>query len=337
VSLRFLIRRFVFLVLTLLGATVLVFLLSYAAPGDPARAALGIYASEESVAHYRAERGLDRPLVVQYVIYMRHLFRGDLGDSILSDTPVVTELRQSLPATIELMVPSLVFATVVGMGLGVLGARYVNRWPDHISRLVAVFGMAMPPFWLGVLLQLIFYRWLGWLPIGRRLSPVAMAPPTVTGLITVDALIAGDYDVFVQALSHLVLPAFTLSVVDLATLARVSRSTLLDVLHQQYIQVAHSKGLSERIVLMRHAMRNALIPLVTLIGLMIGRLIGGAIIVENIFAWPGLGRRVVNSLIHLDRPMVAGFALLMGVTYGMSNLLVDVMYQVLDPRVKGQS
>ncbi|OFV81271.1 MAG: hypothetical protein A2W26_06125 [Acidobacteria bacterium RBG_16_64_8] len=333
---RFLLRRLAYLVLVLLGTTAVVFALSYVAPADPARAALGLYASEESVARYRAEHGLNRPLPIQYAVYLTRLLSGDLGISILSGRPVIDDLRKALPATLELIVPSLIFAVVVGIGLGALGALKANRWQDTVARLAAVFGMSMPVFWLGVVLQLILFGRLGWLPIGGRLPHTEIGTTVITGLVTVDALLAGRLDLFLTALRHLVLPAFTLSLVNLATLARITRSALLDVLHQPYVQVAYSKGLTRSLVVRRHAFPNAMIPLITLIGLMIGRSLGGAVIVETIFSWPGIGRQVVGALIQLDVPVVAAFALLMGVAYGIANMLVDVSYFVIDPRVRYQ-
>ena len=311
-----------------------IFVLSHIAPSDPARAALGLYASQESVDRYRAEHGLDRPLPVQYAIYMRNLLRGDLGVSILTGRPVVDDLKRALPATIELIVPSFVFSLLVGMTLGGFAALHVNHWPDHVSRFLAVFGMSMPVFWLGVVLQLVFFAHMRWLPSSGRLPALVMAPPGVTGLITVDALLAGQYGVFLTALKHLVLPAFTLSLVNLATLARISRSVLLEVLHLPYITVAYAKGQRESKVVIDHAVPNALIPLVTIIGIMVGQSLGGAIIVETIFAWPGIGRQVVDALIQLDVPMVTAFALLMAISYGITNLLVDVSYVILDPRIR---
>jgi len=328
----FLARRVIFQLIVLLSITFFVFLLAQVAPADPARAALGPYATEESVELYRVVRGLDRPVFVQYFIYLRYLIRGDLGTSIVSGRPVTSELRTALPATVELVLPSLFISTIFGVLLGLIGPPYVNRWPDHLSRFLSVFGMAMPAFWLGVALQVIFFGRLGWLPLSGRLPIDATSLPEITRLVTVDALLAGRLDLFFAGLKHL--PAITLSLVNIATLARITRSSLLDVLSQPYISVARSKGLPELRVLLRHAFPNVLIVLLTVTGLMIGQTLAGTVVVEFIFNWPGLGRQVVQAMIQLDKPIVLAFALLMGAVYGVTNILLDVSYGFVDPRVR---
>jgi peptide/nickel transport system permease protein len=332
--LAYIARRLAFLLLVVLGTIVLIFAMSYVAPADPARAALGLYATQEAVEQYRRERGLDQPIPVQFLVYLQHVLQGDLGTSILTGRPVVDEFAEAVPATIELLVPSLVLSTVVGLALGMIGAVRRNSLADAASRVIAVFGMSMPVFWFGVVLQIAFFLWLGWLPFGRRLDPAEIAPPAVTGLITVDSLIAGDISLFISAVKHLILPVLCLSLLSVAEMTRMTRSALLDVLGQDYILVARSKGLSGRSVLFGHALKNALIPLVTVLGLQIGRALGGAVIVETIFSWPGIGRQVVNALIKLDLPMVAAYGMLVSLAYGLANLLVDLSYTLIDPRIR---
>jgi peptide/nickel transport system permease protein len=320
--------------LVLLCALVFVFLMSHAIPSDPARMALGEIASEEAVQRYREEHGLDRPLIVQFGYYLSNLVRGDLGRSILTTRPVLEELREGIPATIELVVPALIFATLFGIAFGAISAIYSGRAIDQIARLVSLFGMSMPVFWLGLVVQLLFYRWLGILPVGRRLAGDIAPPPDVTGLYLVDSVFAGQFDVFLDAGLHLILPVFVLSLDSMAMIARFARTSILEVLQSDYIRTAYSKGLSQRQVMLRHALRNALIPVVTIIGIRLGAMLGGAIIVETIFSWPGVGRRAFQSLLSLDYPMVMGFTLWMVLVYGMVNLIVDLLYPMIDPRIR---
>jgi len=226
----FLLRRFAFLLLTLLGAVTFTFTLATLVPSDPARAALGPDATETQVANYRRERGLDQPLPVQYLRYLTAITRGDFGTSIVTRTPVIDDLRTFVPATVELLIPSLAIAVVFGFALGVAAAFYRGTWVDQASRLISLIGLSMPVFWLGLVLQLLFFRLLGWFPAGGRLATVLIPPPTVTGLYTVDAAIVGRWDLFLSASHHLVLPAFALSTLTLGIVARMTRSSLLDVL-----------------------------------------------------------------------------------------------------------
>jgi peptide/nickel transport system permease protein len=327
-------RRLAYLVVVLAGMTFLIFMMSTVAPEDPARSALGPYAPEEAVQMYRREHGLNEPILVQYWIYMNRLVRGDLGLSVLTSRPVAEEFGRALPATIELVLPSLILAVVGGVILGTIAATKRNAWPDSVARLVSIFGMSMPIFWFGLVLQLIFFLWLGWLPVGRRLPAATFNTPGPTGLLTVDSLLAGDLGLFITAVRHLILPVLAISVVNLAEMTRMTRSVLVDVLNQDYIRTAHSKGLRLRVVLLRHAMRNALIPLVTVFGFMLGRAVGGSVIVETIFTWPGVGRQAIDALIRLDLPMVTAFALMMATAFGVINLIVDLSYAAIDPRIR---
>lgn len=333
---RYIVRRLILLLLVLLGASALVFLLAQAIPADSAREALGEYASNEQVEAYRQERGLDKPIVVQYVIYLEHLLAGDLGTSIVSGDPVLEELKRYLPATIELMALAVAIFVGIGVPLGIVSAVRRGEGVDQFSRLVALFGMSMPVFWLGLMLQIIFYARLGLLPLGQRLGVEFPVPPAVTGLYTIDSLLAGQLHAFWDAAKHLILPAFALSMGGLASTARITRSCLLEVLRTDYVRTARAKGLAERTVTYRHALRTALIPVVTSAGLHVGHMFGGAVLTETIFAWPGMGRWAVAGLARADLPVVMGFALFACLMYSLVNLLVDLSYGLIDPRARAE-
>lgn len=333
--LRFLLRRTLFLSVVVLGALAVVFAMAHVIPADPARAALGQDASEEQVAAYRRQVGLDEPLWWQFLRYLGRLARGDLGTSIVTGNRVAEDLRDAVPATVELVLPSIVVSLAAGTVLGVVSAVWRGRLVDHGSRVASILGMSLPVFWFGLVLQLVFYKHLGWLPAGGRLSIMAIPPEAVTGLYTVDALLAGDRALFLEACRHLVLPVVTLSTVSVATVARITRASLLDVLGRDYVRTARAKGLSERVTTYKHALRNALIPVVTVFGLRVGIMLGGAVLTESIFAWPGIGRYAFYGLRQLDLPVVSAFVVYVTVAYAVLNMLVDASYSLLDPRIRG--
>jgi len=327
-------RRLALLAVVLLGVSLLTFIISHAIPGDPARLLAGQRASDEVVEQIRRTHGLDQPLPVQYVRYVSGLLKGDLGRSIRTGRPVAEDLARFFPATLELVVTALTLAVVVGVPLGVWSASRQNTWVDHISRGVSVAGVSMPLFWLGVVALTVLYGRLGWLPGSGRLSPFALPPPTVTGLYTVDALIAGQWNTFVEAVRHLVLPAGCLAFVHVGLVARQVRSNVLEVLSQDYIRTAEAYGVPPRRVLYRHALRNSLVPTLTVVGLALGDLLAGAVVTETIFAWPGMGSYVVDSIASLDFPAIMGFTLLVATGYTVINLLVDLLTLKLDPRIR---
>ena len=327
-------RRLLQMVIVIFTGLVFVFSLSHIVPSDPARAAMGQFAAEASVEKYRHEHGLDRPVHEQFVNYMSRLLKGDLGKSILTTRDVSEELFSTVPATVELVVPSLLLSSFLGIAFGVISAAYSGKSIDHSSRLISLFGMSMPVFWFGLALQLLFFRWLDLLPIGQRLSQGLSPPPQVTGLYTVDSLVVGNWPVFWDAVEHLVLPVFVLSLGPLAIISRIARTTMLEQLSSDYIRTARSKGLTHWKVLLKHGLPNTLIPIVTIIGLQFGSMLGGTVIVETIFSWPGIGRRAVQSLRALDFPVVMGFTLYMILVYSVVNLIVDLSYYIIDPRVK---
>jgi peptide/nickel transport system permease protein len=332
--LRFLARQAFFLGLIVVGALMIVFLMAQFIPSDPARAALGPDASQEQVDQYRREVGLDDPLWLQFVRYLGRLARGDLGVSIVTRNPVADDLRETVPATIELVGPSIVLSFALGIGLGAISAVWRGRVADHTARLLSVLGMSLPVFWFGLVLQLVFYKYLGWLPAGGRLPLTAVPPETVTGLYTVDALVAGDWPGLREALRHLVLPVITLSMVSVAAIARITRASLLDVLGRDYVRTARAKGLSEPVTTGKHALRNAMIPVVIVFGMRVGIMLGGAVLTESIFAWPGVGRYAFYGLRQLDLPVVSAFVVYVTLAYALVNVLVDASYSLLDPRIR---
>ncbi len=327
-------RRLLAAIPVLLGVSVLAFLISHAIPGDPARLIVGPKASKEAVEAIRKEHGLDRPLPVQYLHFLGGLLTGDLGRSIRNHRPVTEDLADYFPATLELTLASLLLCLSVGIPLGILAAVQRNRFADHAARVVSVVGVSTPVFWLGLMLLLLFYRHLSWLPGSGRLDVTSAPPPGVTGLYVVDALVAGDWPLLREALSHLILPAFCLSYVYLAIITRIVRSSMIAVLGQDYITTARANGLSAARVVFKHAFKNSLIPTVTIVGLSLGELLGGAILTETIFAWPGMGKYVVDSVNSLDFPAIMGFTLVASTAYVAINLGVDVLYAFLNPRIR---
>jgi len=330
----YIIRRLFLIIPTLIGVTVITFTISRLIPGDPIAVSLGPHASQEEIQSVRAKWGLDKPLHVQYVLYIRNLTRGDLGTSIHSKRPVLEDLKDFLPATFELTTASMFLSIVLGIPIGIIAAVKKNRWPDFVTRLYALAGVSMPVFWLGLLLLLIFYFKLGWLPGVGRLDPRLSPPTSITGLYLVDSLITANWSVFFDALKHILLPAFSLSCVIMATISRMTRASMLEVMTENYIKAARARGLSERMVIYRHALKNSLIPVVTIIGVMYGVCLAGAVLTETIFSWPGLGRYAVKGITFLDFDAIMGFTLVATLIYVFLNLIVDVAYLVIDPRIK---
>ena len=326
-------RRLGFLVLVLLGISLITFLLSHVVPADPARLYAGPRASAAAVAAVRRQFGLDQPLPAQYARYLGGLLHGDFGPSLTSHRPVAADLRDYQPATVELTLAALVLILAAGLPLGVLSGVWPGSLVDGIGRLVSITGVAVPAFWLGLMAQLLLFDQLGWFPSGGRLDPNTAPPQGPTGLYTVDSLLHGDAPLFAQSLWHLLLPAAVLGYGSLAVLTRQVRAGMLEVLSQDYVRTARSKGLRERSVIARHALRNAVLPATTVMGLQVGSLLGGALLVENVFAWPGLGRYATQATLNLDYNAVLGVTLVAASIYVAVNLTVDLLYAVLDPRV----
>jgi peptide/nickel transport system permease protein len=333
---EYVIRRLLLVPPLLLGVTLVTFLLSHSVPADPVSAHLGQSAQldEAIVAAFKREWGLDRPLHEQYLAYLDNLRQGKLGRSIVSKRPVEQDLAQYLPNTILLATAAILVAVVVGVPLGVISAVKRNHPIDHLVRAVALIGVSMPVFWLALVSLLIFYSWLDWAPGPGLLDNRFIAPPRVTGFLPIDAIVAGEWAVFWNALHHLMLPAVVLSSFSVGLIARVTRSSMLEIISQDYIRTARAKGLIERVVVIRHALRNALIPTVTVVGLAYGNQLGGAVLTETIFAWPGIGRYAYQAASSFDFPAVMGVTMLIAAIYIGVNLIVDILYGVLDPRIR---
>ncbi len=331
---RYILHRLVLIIPMLVGLTILTFTLSHVVPGDPALLAAGPQATPSMVEQIRHEFGLDKPLPIQYLDYLRGLLTGDWGRSILSRRPVTYDLRVYWPATFELVLAAMAIAVVLGIPLGIVAAVRRNGWIDQLSRVTSLLGVSLPAFWLALLLQWFVALKFGFLPIGGRIATGVQAPTHITGLYVVDSLLTGNLLAFESATIHLALPALTLAMAPLATITRMTRSSMLEVLGQDYIRTARAKGVEERIVIFRHAFRNAFMPTLTMIGLSLGWLMGGSVLVESIFDWPGIGLYAVNSALTLDFMPIMGITFIYGVAFSVINLAVDVIYAVVNPRIR---
>jgi peptide/nickel transport system permease protein len=333
---RFLLRRLAALVLLGIGITFVVFLLTQLVPGNAAVTNLGEQAAADpaAVAAFEEHYGLDKPLPVRYALYLGHLVTGDLGESALTRNAVRSDLATFVPATAELALLSIAIATVFGVGFGVIAAMRRNRLTDHALRVVSLGGISMPTFWIALVAVYVFFYRLGWFPGGGRLEPGTLSPPHVTGLFTIDAALDGQWDVVREALHHLVLPALVLAAFNVSLLTRYTRSAGLEVVSHDYVRAARAKGLPERVVVMRYILRAALPSVVTVLGLVFANVLTGAVLVENIFAWPGVGQYAYQAAINLDVPAIAGVSLFVAVVYVTVNFVVDVLYGVIDPRIR---
>lgn len=328
-------KRFVTVIPTLIGVVIVTFLLTRVMPGDPAAYFAGPAATPQSIAEVKKSLGLDRPWHEQFTRYVSDLMHGNLGNSLSTGQPVVTELKTRLPASAELTLSGLILSLCIAVPLGILAAMKQGSWIDHICRIVATAGVSLPVFFTGLLLVYIFYFRLGWAPspIGR-LDAFATAPPNVTGFYLIDALIARDLETFAAALSQLILPAVTLAIFSLAPIARITRASMLAVLASDFVRTARASGLSTRTVILVYAFRNAMLPVITTLGMVFSFLLGANVLVEKVFAWPGIGSYAVEALIASDFAPVQGFVLAMAVLYVALNLVIDVLYGVIDPRVR---
>jgi len=329
----FILRRLALLVPTLAGISVAVFLMIHLVPGDPAQAMLGERANAETLAALRYEMGLDQPLYRQFGRFVSDLLHGDLGRSFRTHEKVTTEVFRRFPATFELTMAAMAFAITGGLGLGLLAAVRRGSTIDYLSMGVATAGISMPVFWLALVLILLLAVQFPLFPISGRVSSHTFIE-SQTGISFIDALLAGDLQAFSDAVRHLTLPAITLGTIPLAVIARMTRSSLLEVLGEDYIRTAWAKGLPRRLVLLRHAVRNAFIPTLTVIALEFGYLLGGAIITETIYAWPGIGRWLFLAVLARDFRAVQGGVLLLAILFILINLLADVLYALLDPRIR---
>ena len=332
--LKMILRRLAGAIPNIVGVIIVTFLLTRALPGDPAAYFAGPSATTEAIEQIRKQLGLDKSLAHQFVLYVKELVRGDLGNSLSTGQPVMTEIRTRLPASLELTLCGLLFACVTAIPLGVLAATRPGSWVDHLCRMLATAGVSLPTFFTGLLLAYVCYFLLGISPspVGR-LDVSFPAPATVTGLYLLDSLIARDVETFLASASQLILPAVTLGLFVMAPLMRMTRASMLGVLSSDFIRTARASGLSGNKVLYTYAFRNALLPIVTTLGMVFSFLLGSNVLVEKVFAWPGIGSYVIEALVSSDYAPVQGFVLTMAMVYVLLNLFIDVMYGVIDPRV----
>jgi peptide/nickel transport system permease protein len=331
--LKYIAHRLGHLIPVLLGVSVLVFFGMHLVPGDVAQLLLGDKGTAADLQRLRHQLGLDQPIYVQYMRFLFGAVRGDFGVSLRTRQSAIWEIGQALPVTIELSLAALVFAVAFGLAIGVAAARRPHSLIDTGSMIGVLIGVSMPVFWTGILLLLVFGGILGWLPLGGILDE-GLTLRRITGMAILDGLLAGNGSAAASALRHLVLPAVALGVTSMATIARMARSTMLDVLTLDYVRTARAKGVGERQVVAHHALRNALLPVVTLIGLQLGLLLSGAVLTETIFALPGLGRLAITSVLARDYPVVQGVVIIAACIFVLANLLVDVLYAYLDPRIR---
>ena len=329
----YIIKRLIQLGPVMLGVSIIAFSLIHLAPGDPARTMLGERASQEQIDAIRERYGLDKPLYIQYGIWLQGALQGDLGRSITTREKVTTEIAARLPNTVELAIAAMIFATLIGGIAGIVSATKQYSITDYTFMGIALFGISMPVFWLGIMLMMIFGAYLGWLPIGGRIDLLILFH-RVTGFMVFDSIITGNLPALTSVLQHLILPAVALGTIPMAMIARVTRSSMLEVLRQDFIRTERAKGLSERKVIYKHAVRNAMVPVVTVIGLNFGLLLAGAILTETVFSWPGVGRLVVEAVYERDYPLVVGCILIFAIIFVIVNLITDIFYTYIDPRIK---
>ncbi len=333
---QFFLRRLIFVIPLLFGITIVAFLIANAVPADPINANLpqSQLNNPEIVEAFRREWGLDKTPVEQYLTYVGNLLQGNFGRSIKTRQPIADDISRFLPATIELATTAAIVGVVVGITLGIVSAVWYNKPIDFIARTLSLIGVSVPVFVLALLGLIILHAQLGWVAGPGRLSARIASPPTVTGFMTVDSLLAGNFNTFGDAISHLILPSLVLGLYISGIISRVTRSSMLEVLSQDYMRTARSKGLRERFIIIRHGFKNALMPVVTIIGLSYGNLLSGAVLTESIFAWPGIGRYMFRASTSQDFPAIMGVSLLIAVIYVVVNLIVDILYYFLDPRVR---
>lgn len=321
------------LVIVLFGVSLITFVLVRAAPGDPAVHLAGEHATPEILERIRERYHLDEPIHVQYIIWVRLALQGDLGRSIESRELVTTEIKNRLPMTLELSLIAIIIAAVFGTIAGIISAVRQYSALDYSVMFGALFGVSMPVFWLGLMLLFIFGVQLGWLPVGGRLS-TGVHLERITGMYILDSILTLNGRAFTDSVGHLILPSIALATIPIATIARMTRSSMLEVLRQDYIRTERAKGLSERVVIYKHAIKNALIPVVTVIGMNIGILMGGAVLTETIFTLPGLGKYIADAILAYDYPVIQGFTLFFATAFVIINLITDLTYVYIDPRIK---
>ncbi len=325
-------QRLLQLLLVLIGVSMVVFVAMHLLPGDVAQLLLGDHATAQALVRLRRQLGLDQPIWVQYLRFLEGALRGDFGTSLQTNHPALADVLTAFPVTVQLTIASLTIATMIGIPLGVLTAVWQGTRFDTVMMTLTLFGVSMPIFWFGLMLLILFAAVLGWVPIGG-LMPVGMEPPRVSGMSVVDSVLARDPRMVLAALHHLVLPACTLATVPLALITRITRAEVMAAALHDHVRTARAKGLSTQRVILRHVLRNAAIPIVTVIGLQLGLLLSGAVLTETIFSLPGLGRLMVDSILSRDYPVVQAGALFLATVFVLVNLAVDLSYAILDPRI----
>ena len=330
---KYIIKRILMLIPVLLGVSIIVFLIMRVFSPDPAPIVLGQHATMETANAWREVNGLNAPIYIQFFNFLKGALTGDLGTSYYTKVPVVQEILARFPATIELAIASIIFASILGIFIGIISAVKKNSFFDHAGMVIALIGVSMPIFWLGILLIILFAGVLHILPSGGRIDPL-LQPVTATGFYLIDTLLAGDMEAFGDTVKHLVLPALALGMYSMAIITRMTRSSMLETMNQDYIRTARAKGVSEHKVITHHALRNAMIPVTTVIGLQLGSLLGGAVLTETVFTWPGIGNYTVQCILKSDFPVVQGVVLLIACIFVLINLVVDIIYAFIDPRIK---
>ncbi|CAM5780998.1 ABC transporter permease [Brevibacillus borstelensis] len=330
---RYTARRIFQLIPVLFGVSIIVFAIINLIPGDPAQVILGERADAESIQKLRHELGLDLPLYQQYGNYLLNILQGDLGTSLVTGKAISEELLPHLAATAELTLFAMIFAVIVGVNVGIVSAWKRNTWIDYIPMLLALVGVSMPIFWLGLMEQWLFGLQLEWLPVLGRNDP-RVTVETITHFYLIDTLLAGNYEQFWSSVRHLILPAMALGTIPMAYIARMTRSSMLEVLKHDYVRTARAKGLHEFFVVYKHGLKNAFAPVMTIIGLEVGRLLGGAVLTETIFGWPGVGQYIYNAIGYRDYAVIQSGILVLAVIFIVVNLIVDLLYSYLDPRIQ---
>lgn len=330
----YLIRRIILIIPTLIGLSLLTFAVARLVPGDPVGLAAGPQATEEIKAALRVEFGLDQPIPIQYLNYIGGLFQGDWGESLYTRRSVLSELQAYFPATFELTTVAMIIATILGVPAGVISAMYRNRIPDHIARILSLFFVSFPAFWLAMIFQTWFGRDLGWFPIGKRLPILVTPPETITGLFLVDSLLQLDFETFMVTLRHIFIPSLVLSFSAFASITRITRASMVEALEKDFVRMERAIGIPYRIIISKYVLRNAFIATITVISLNFGWLMAGAILIETIFDWPGLGLYAVESSLSLDFQPIMGITILYGIVFSLVNILTDIVYGILDPRIR---
>lgn len=330
---KYILKRLLLLIPVLIGVSIMVFIVMHVFTKDPTSIILGQHATAEQIAKLRQELGLNNPLYIQYFDFLKGILRGNLGNSLMTKTSVTQELISRFPATIELAVAAIIIASIVGIAIGVISAVKQNSIVDYITMVFALLGVSMPIFWLGLVLIVVFAVQLHLLPVAGRIQ-IGLEPVHVTGFYIIDSIVTGNTDALKSSVEHLILPAVALGSYSMAIIARMTRSTMLEIIRQDYIRTARAKGMFEKAVIIRHALRNALIPIITVIGLQLGSLLGGAVLTETVFSWPGVGSYTIDAILKSDYNVVQGAVMLLAIVFVLVNLVVDLLYGLLDPRIK---